>query len=153
MNVMSCLLWVPESFLFSCTSHFWLNCSSDYEGKVRHTKNLFLKRNSSGEASLALNTLIALTLIREQLEKSTGSMLHTNSCTGGHFYWILDWMRNLGIPDSRYLQFQICQICNFRFCTVWHRKVNPSNRNDSFPRVASTLAHRFFTFYFYFIIT
>lgn len=36
---------------------------------------------------------------------------------------------------------------------MWHRKVNPNNRNYSFPRVARTLAHRFFTFYFYFIIT
>lgn len=79
--------------LFSCTRHFWLNCSSDYKGKTRQIilaiqKNLFLERNSSEEASLALNTLTALGVTREKLEKSTGIMILTltNSCTGDHFY-------------------------------------------------------------------
>lgn len=52
----------------------------------------------------------------------------TNSCTGDHFYWVLDWTRSLGILNPKYLQFQISQDY-----TVWHRKVNPRNRNDSFP--------------------
>lgn len=107
------------------------------------TNNLFLERNSTGEASPALNTLLTLTVTREQLKKSTGSMLltRTNSCTADHFYRVLNWMRSLGTTNSvSNLQFQISQDW-----TVWQRKENPRNRNDSFPGVASILACRFFT--------
>lgn len=74
--------------------------------KQDNTKNLSLERNSSGEASLALNTIIALSDIREQLEKPTGSMLLIAALVTIFIEYYIEqgvW----GFPTPG--------ICNFRF--------------------------------------